>query len=107
MRDILDFISKHQVRLKWVLVGAAIALGLYISYEALAGILTLIFGPALVQDHKRVREERREALRGLERQAQEKDEQLDEVRELSEKNKEQAVSDKNQEVTDFIDGEWK
>ena len=47
MSHISTFISKYQEQLKWALVGALIALGIYISYEALAGVLILLFGGGL------------------------------------------------------------
>ena len=107
MSEILAFISKHQERLKWVLVGALIALGLYISYEALVGVLALIFGPILVQDHKKVQKERREAIREFEKQSERVDQQAAELKELVKQTEATAGKKAAQEVDDFIDGEWK
>lgn len=107
MSHISTFISKYQEQLKWALVGALIALGIYISYEALAGVLILLFGGGLAQDHKKVMQQRREAIKSFEDHNERVDKQADELKDQVEASKTAAGEAKAKEVDSFIDGEWK
>lgn len=107
MSEILAFYRRYKERITWCLAGAVIVLCAYFSYQALIGVIALLFAPSAVSQTKEIQKRRREAIKDVQAQSAKADAQAAEIKQAEEQAKTDAGRDAAKQVDDFLDGDWK